>query len=111
MLKLAQVLPLHVGRAGGSGEALRGIGLRGRRLPVAAFVVDDDFQPVAEFLESRHDLRFVQVIGDHTDRGGLVGDCLVEHLEEGAACLETHPRERFVRLGMRGRKVQSLIRF
>src|SRR4029453_4187490 len=45
LLELAQVVPLTVGRAGGGGETLRGNGLRGRRLAVAAFVVDDDFQP------------------------------------------------------------------
>src|SRR4030095_11273515 len=73
-------------------------------------VVDDDLQARAELFQARYHVRFAEVIGDDPDLGLRIGDRQVEDLEDGVACLESHPGQSLLRLGMSWRKVQAFIR-
>jgi hypothetical protein len=105
VLKLAHVLPFHVGGACRRGHAHLRLRLGRPFLAVRAVVVDDQFQSRAELLETRDDLRLVQVERHHSNLRFRVGDRLVEEIEDRLARLESHPRERLV--GQRMRRLEG----
>ena len=63
-------------------------------------VVDDDLQTLPKLLEARYDVGFTEVVGHHTDLRLLVGNGLVEHLEDGVARFEAHPLQSLSSLRM-----------
>ena len=69
---------------------------------MAAFVVDEDLQRRAELFQARDDAGFVQVVHDGADVGGVVADCLVEHLKDLASRFEAHPLQRLLGSGCVG---------
>src|SRR5262245_31352608 len=55
-------------------------------------VVDQDTQARAERLETTHDLRIGQIVGEHVDKYGRVSLTFIEKTEEETACLKAKPR-------------------
>ena len=94
---LPHVLALHVGprRPTPRGVLAACVLARTAGSPWSARVVDDDPERACPSFSSRDDdLGLVEVVGDDAHLRLLVGDGLVEHLEDRVARLEAHPRQR-----------------
>ena len=70
-------------------------------------VVDDDLEGAAELLQTVYDFGQIEVVGDDADLG-LVGDGLVERLEDRGARLEAHPGKRGGAVGVGRGEVETL---
>ena len=70
-------------------------------------VVDDDLEGAAELLQTVDDFGQIEVVGDDADLG-LVGDGLVERLEDRGARLEAHPGKRGLAVWVGRGEVQAL---
>src|SRR6266487_2413712 len=90
-------------------EALGSLGFGGSVRLVLLTVVNNDPQALFEFFKARDDGGIVEVIANDADDGGFVGDGVVEHFENRAACFEAHPLERFVGLRMARDEVKAFI--
>ena len=109
MLKVAHVLALDLVGSGSGGEALGSLGFGGSVRLVLLTVVNNDPQALFEFFKARDDGGIVEVIANDADDRGFVGDGVVEHFENRAACFEAHPLERFVGLRMARDEVKAFI--
>ena len=105
------MLALHIGRTGRDSKASRRLRFGRIRITMILAVVDDDAQTRSELFQPRYHVGFVEIIGHHTDLGLLVGDGLVEHLQDRTARFEAHPCQSFICLRMgwnEGQSVDSL---
>src|SRR5262245_29428554 len=78
--------------AGRNGQTLGRIAFVACRLAMLGRVVDQDAQAQAEGLETTHDLRIGQIVGEHVDNHGRVGLAFVEKTEEETPGFKAKPR-------------------
>ena len=107
VLQAAHVLAVDVRPARRGHQASLGFGLGSARAAMALAVVDDDLERAAELLQTVDDFGQIEVVGDDADLG-LVGDGLVERLEDRGARLETHPGQRGDAVGVGRGEVEAL---
>ena len=80
-------------------QATLGFGLGSACAAMSLAVVDDDLEGAAELLQPIDDFGQVEVVGNDADFR-IVGDGLIERVEDCGARLEAHPGEGFDAVGM-----------
>ncbi len=88
-------------------QAALGFGLGSACAAMSLAVVDDDLEGAAELLQTVYDFGQIEVVGNDADLG-LVGDGLVERLQDRGARLEAHPCKRGGAVGMGRGEVEAL---